>query len=173
LRSPRDKKEGGPEKEAAKRRRKEEPTGGMVSGNLNSSKPQEFEMAMSSTNGKSSGDVRGEVINNGVKLIGEIVLPGASELLEGRIGKGATAAGIGLLVPALSVSMFGPIPAIILGAGAALGARLWSYTDSLYPEKSWSFGQKTALDRLDDQFAEGKVSSEEYKQRRQVLLNRD
>jgi hypothetical protein len=146
----------------------------MVSGYSNSSKPQELQMAMSDAKSSGEGvDVRGKVINNGVKLIGEVLLPGASELLEGRIGKGAAAAGIGLLVPALSVSLLAPMTALILGGGVSLGARLWSYTDSLYPEKKWSFGQKTALDRLDDQFAEGKVSAEEYKQRREVLRNRD
>ena len=55
------------------------------------------------------------MINNGVKLFGELFLPGASELLEGRIGKGIAAAGVGLTVPVLSAAVLGPVAALIVG----------------------------------------------------------
>jgi hypothetical protein len=50
-----------------------------------------------------------DVINNGVKLVGEAVVPGASLLLEKHISAGLLAAGVGVLGSAALGSLLGPI----------------------------------------------------------------
>jgi uncharacterized membrane protein len=115
--------------------------------------------------------VRPQVINNGVKLIGEVLLPGASELLEGRIGKGVAAAGVGLGVPVLSAAVLGPVAALVVGGGTSLAVRFLSYTDSLTPEteRDWHFG-KSALDILDEKYANGEMPTDQYEERRKILM---
>lgn len=49
------------------------------------------------------------MINNGVKLVGEAVVPGASLLLEKHISAGLLAAGVGVLGSAALGSLLGPI----------------------------------------------------------------
>jgi uncharacterized membrane protein len=122
-------------------------------------------------NGGNNGNyVRPQVINNGVKLFGELFLPGASELLEGRIGKGIAAAGVGLSVPVLSAAVLGPVAALLVGGGSALAVRVLSFSDSLHPEKErdWHFG-KSAIDLLDEKYASGEITTEQYEERRKTL----
>jgi uncharacterized membrane protein len=109
------------------------------------------------------------VINNGVKLFGELFLPGASELLEGRIGKGIAAAGVGLTVPVLSAAVLGPVAALIVGGGTSLAVRVLSFSDSLQPEKEWHFGHKSAIELLDEKYANGEMTTEQYEERRRTL----
>jgi hypothetical protein len=146
---------------------------GVAETNGNGLKLQERKMAMPS-NGNNNHVVRPQVINNGIKLVGEVLLPGASELLEGRIGRGAFAAGVGLVVPAVSAAVFGPVAALVVGGGASLGARLFSYYDSLQPEgahllPSSSPSYKSPKEELDFQFIQGKISEGEYKRKKLVL----
>jgi hypothetical protein len=65
------------------------------------------------------------VLGNGLKLVGEVVVPGASELLEGRIGSGllhtVVAAGAGLLLSGTPV----------LAGLAILAVRANSYSRSV------------------------------------------
>jgi len=116
-----------------------------------------------------NGHLRPQVINNGVKLFGELFLPGASELLEGRIGKGIAAAGVGLSVPVLSAAVLGPVAALIVGGGTSLAVRVLSFSDSLQPEKEWSFGHKSAIELLDEKYANGEMTTEQYEERRRTL----
>lgn len=121
-------------------------------------------------NGNNGNYLRPQVINNGVKLFGELFLPGASELLEGRIGKGIAAAGVGLSVPVLSAAVLGPVAALIVGGGTSLAVRVLSFSDSLHPEKErdWHFG-KSAIDLLDEKYANGEMTTEQYEERRKTL----
>jgi len=120
-------------------------------------------------NGTNGNHLRPQVINNGVKLFGELFLPGASELLEGRIGKGMAAAGVGLTVPVLSAAVLGPVAALIVGGGTSLAVRVLSFSDSLQPEKDWSFGHKSAIELLDEKYANGEMTTEQYEERRRTL----
>ena len=122
-------------------------------------------------NGTNGNHLRPQVINNGVKLFGELFLPGASELLEGRIGKGIAAAGVGLTVPVLSAAVLGPVAALIVGGGTSLAVRVLSFSDSLHPEKDrdWHFG-KSAIDLLDEKYANGEMTTDQYEERRKTLL---
>ena len=120
-------------------------------------------------NGTNGNHLRPQVINNGVKLFGELFLPGASELLEGRIGKGIAAAGVGLTVPVLSAAVLGPVAALIVGGGTSLAVRVLSFSDSLQPEKDWSFGHKSAIELLDEKYANGEMTTEQYEERRRTL----
>jgi len=115
--------------------------------------------------------VRPQVINNGLKLIGEVLVPGASQLLEGRVGKGIAAVGVGLGVPVLSAAVLGPVAALIVGGGTSLAVRVLSYSDSLTPEtqREWRFG-KSPLDKLDEKYANGELATEEYEERRRTLM---
>jgi uncharacterized membrane protein len=121
-------------------------------------------------NGGANG-IRPQVVNNGLKLFGEVLLPGASELLEGRIAKGIAAAGVGLAVPVLSVAVLGPVAALLVGGGTSLAVRILSFSDSLRPEKErdWQFG-KSALNILDEKYANGDLTTEQYLERRKILL---
>jgi hypothetical protein len=125
------------------------------------------------TNGHVQG-LRPQVINNGIKLVGEVLLPGASELLEGRVGRGAVAAGIGLAVPALSAVLLGPVAALLVGGSVSLGTRVLSFYDSLHPE-DWLKHEvggrhfKTAREELDFLCAEGAITPAEYKERKAAL----
>jgi len=125
-------------------------------------------------NNQNGNHLRPQVINNGVKLFGELFLPGASELLEGRIGKGLAAAGVGLSVPVVSAAVLGPVAALLVGGGTSLAVRVLSFSDSLHPEKErdWTNfgGGKTALETLDDRYANGDMTKEEYEERRSTLM---
>jgi uncharacterized membrane protein len=61
--------------------------------------------------------------------------------------------------------------ALIVGGGAALGVRILSYSDSLTPEKQreWHLG-KSALDILDEKYASNEISTDQYNERRQILM---
>jgi len=114
--------------------------------------------------------IRSQVLQNGIKLVGEVLVPGASQLLEGRVGKGVTAAGVGLGVPALSAMLLGPIAALIVGRGTSIAVRLLSYSDSLTPDdqKDWGFRNK-AMDILEQRYARGEINTDEYLERKGAL----
>jgi len=92
-------------------------------------------------------------------------------LLEGRVGKGIAAVGVGLGVPVLSAAVLGPVAALIVGGGTSLAVRVLSYSDSLTPEtqREWRFG-KSPLDKLDEKYANGELATEEYEERRRTLM---
>jgi hypothetical protein len=135
-------------------------------------------MAMPSNGTSKNGNTqpfRPQVVNNGIKLVGEPLLPGASELLEGRIARGAVAAGVGLAVPALSSAVLGPFAALLVGGGVSLGTRLLSYYDSLQPD-TWLTSERgsrqtnrSAREELDFQYVQGKIPEDEYNRKKQVL----
>jgi hypothetical protein len=140
-------------------------------------KPQERKMAVPSDGTSKNNDglsFRPQVVNNGIKLVGEVLLPGASELLEGRIARGAAAAGVGLGVPVLSSVVLGPVAALLVGGGVSLGTRLLSYYDSLQPEP-WraELGSRqtnrSAREELDFQYVQGKISEDEYNRKKHAL----
>jgi len=62
------------------------------------------------------------VVENGVKLVGEVILPGASQMLDGKIGSGLlhTAAAVG------STLLLGP-----LGGLLSIAVRLNSFSSSV------------------------------------------
>jgi len=114
-----------------------------------------------------------DVVSNGVKLLGEAVLPGASQLLEKKVGKGAFFAGVGLGGPPLMVAMLGPVAGSIAGGAIAIGSRVFSYWDSL-PERTQGlldrFEMRTGPVRiLEERFARGEINVNEYKERRRAL----
>jgi len=114
-----------------------------------------------------------EVISNGVKLLGEAVLPGSSQLLEKRVGKGAVFAGVGLGGPPLMVAMLGPVAGGIVGGAIAIGSRVLSYWDSL-PERTQGLLdqfdiRKTPVDILEERYARGEINTNDYKERRRAL----
>jgi hypothetical protein len=78
-----------------------------------------------STNGNNQIDIPG--LNNGVKLLGEAVVPGASLLLENHIGAGVLVGAAGLLGGAALGSAFGPL-GYLLGR---YGASVVSFSQSL------------------------------------------
>lgn len=65
------------------------------------------------------------VVGNGVKLVGEVVVPGASELLEGRVASGL----LHNLLAVGAVSLLGGMP--LLAGLAALAVRANSYSRSV------------------------------------------
>jgi hypothetical protein len=74
-----------------------------------------------------------EKSTNTVKLVGEIFVPGASQMIEGNVGNGAAHFLLGgLLVAALA-------PAAPLLAGlVGIGVRLNSFSSSLYGKNLWN-----------------------------------
>jgi len=76
-------------------------------------------------NGDNKLDI--QVLNNGVKLLGEAVVPGASLLLEKHIGAGLLMSGLGVLGAAALGTTFGPLGYIL----TRYGASAVSYSQSL------------------------------------------
>jgi hypothetical protein len=70
-----------------------------------------------------------QVLNNGVKLVGETIVPGASLLLENHVGGGLTYAALGVLGGMALKSAFGPLGYIL----ARYGASAASFSQSLQP----------------------------------------
>jgi hypothetical protein len=68
-----------------------------------------------------------KVLNNGVKLLGETLVPGASLLLEKHIGAGLALGAIGVLGGAAFGSAFGPLGYVL----ARYGASAVSFSQSL------------------------------------------
>jgi len=64
-------------------------------------------------------------VGNGLKLVGEVVLPGASELLEGRVGSGL----LHNLVAIGAASLLAGTP--LLAGLAAIAVRANSYSRSV------------------------------------------
>ena len=70
-------------------------------------------------------DTQSTVVGNGLKLVGEVVVPGASELLEGRIGSGL----LHNLLAIGAASLLSGAP--VLAGLAALAVRANSYSRSV------------------------------------------
>jgi hypothetical protein len=70
-----------------------------------------------------------EVLNNGVKLVGEAVVPGASLLLERNVGGGLAMAALGVIGGMAAGSVFGPLGYVL----ARYGASAASFSQSLNP----------------------------------------
>jgi hypothetical protein len=70
-----------------------------------------------------------EVLNNGVKLVGEAVVPGASLLLERNVGGGLAMAALGVIGGMAAGSVFGPLGYVL----ARYGASAASFSQSLSP----------------------------------------
>jgi len=81
------------------------------------------------SNGNSPDDKQLDikVLNNGVKLLGETLVPGASLLLEKHIGAGLALGAIGVLGGAAFGSAFGPLGYVL----ARYGASAVSFSQSL------------------------------------------
>ncbi|MDR3516549.1 MAG: hypothetical protein P4M00_12065 [Azospirillaceae bacterium] len=77
-------------------------------------------------------------ISNGVKLLGEVVLPGSSQLLKGHIASGTAH----LVVAGVGVALLAPV-APILGGLFALGVRLNSLSKSVRGENLWQAARPT------------------------------
>lgn len=67
------------------------------------------------------------VLNNGVKLVGEALVPGASLLLEKHIAAGVTLGAVGVLGGAAFGSVFGPLGYLL----ARYGASVLSFSQSM------------------------------------------
>jgi hypothetical protein len=70
-----------------------------------------------------------EVLNNGVKLVGEAVVPGASLLLERNVSGGLAMAALGVIGGMAAGSVFGPLGYVL----ARYGASAASFSQSLEP----------------------------------------
>jgi len=116
---------------------------------------------------------RSDVISNGVKILGEAVLPGASELLEKRVAKGAVFAGVGLGAPPLMVALLGPVAGGIVGGALAIGTRVVSYWDSMPERTEGLFDRfersRTPLQILEERYARSEINTTEYQERRRAL----
>jgi hypothetical protein len=73
-----------------------------------------------------------ERTTNTVKLIGEAFVPGASQLIEGRVGSGAAH----LVLGGLLVAVLAPVAPIVAGL-VGLGVRLNSYSSSMSGKNLW------------------------------------
>jgi len=65
-------------------------------------------------------------VGNGVKLVGEIVVPGASELIEGNVRSGVGH----FLIGGVLVAVLAPISPLLAGL-TGIGVRLNSYAQSV------------------------------------------
>jgi len=79
-------------------------------------------------------DGQSDVVSNGVKLVGEAILPGASQILDGRIGNGL----LHTLASGLSVGMLGPIGGLL-----SLVIRLNSFSSSVNNRNLWELATET------------------------------
>ena len=72
------------------------------------------------------------VFANGIKMVGEAIVPGASLLMDGRLGNGAAHALVGLGARAL----LGPIGVVLVAADSysksVSGKYLWNHIGSLF-----------------------------------------
>jgi len=79
-------------------------------------------------------DGQSTVLGNGVKLVGELAIPGASQMLEGRIGNGL----IHTVVAGAAVALLGPI-----GGLASFLVRLNSYSSSINNRNLWEVASES------------------------------
>src|SRR6266446_3538501 len=70
-----------------------------------------------------------EVLNNGVKLVGEAIVPGAALLMEKNVGSGLAFTALGELGGMAAGSVFGPLGYIL----ARYGASAASFAQSIQP----------------------------------------
>jgi len=124
--------------------------------------------------GSSSGSP--QVVDNGVKLLGEVVLPGASALMENRVARGAIYAGLGLGGPPLIMAALGGAAGAVLGGAMAIGTRFLSFADSLSERPAGGGGlwkklgsSGSALQVLEERYARGEINTAEYMERRHTL----
>jgi len=68
------------------------------------------------------------VVGNAVKLVGEVVLPGASKIIDGNIISGLAHTA----VSAIALAALGPVGGLV-----SLGARLNSYNSSVNQRNLW------------------------------------
>ena len=85
--------------------------------------PEPKTVETSQRNNVSDGKASVPHVINGVKLIGEVLVPGASELIEGRMAKGVAALSAGLGLPVLSALVLGPVAALLVGGGSSIAVR--------------------------------------------------
>jgi hypothetical protein len=88
--------------------------------------------------------VTDHIVDNGVRLAGEVFVPGASQFLNGNIGSGlahnllAGAAGLGLVASGV---------APIIGTVAILAVRLNSFSTAVTGRNFWDGGVEALVDR--------------------------
>jgi hypothetical protein len=70
---------------------------------------------------------------NAVKLVGEVLVPGASQFIEGRVASGAAH----LLLGGLAMAVLAPAAPLLAGL-VGLGVRLDSYSSSVTGRGLWS-----------------------------------
>jgi hypothetical protein len=70
---------------------------------------------------------------NTVKLVGEVFVPGASQLVEGNVGSGAAH----LVLGGLLVAALAPVAPVLAGL-VGLGVRLNSFSSSIYGKNLWN-----------------------------------
>jgi len=75
-----------------------------------------------------------DVVSNGVKLVGEVVLPGASQMLDGQIGKGLLHA----LASGIAVAALGPVGGLV-----SLAVRLNSFSSSVNNRNLWALASES------------------------------
>jgi len=73
-------------------------------------------------------DGQSDVVGNGVKLVGEVILPGASQMLDGRIGSGL----LHTLASGLAIAALGPIGGLV-----SVAVRLNSFSSSVNNRNLW------------------------------------
>jgi hypothetical protein len=76
---------------------------------------------------RSSTESTENVTANAVKLVGEIFVPGASQLMAGRVGSGLAH----LLLGGLAVAVLTPVAPVLAGL-VGLGVRMDSYSESVH-----------------------------------------
>jgi hypothetical protein len=69
-----------------------------------------------------------DVVGNGVKLVGEAILPGASQMLDGRVGNGL----LHTAASGLALAMLGPIGGLV-----SIAIRLNSFSSSVNNRNLW------------------------------------
>lgn len=75
-----------------------------------------------------------DVVGNGVKLVGEAILPGASQMLDGRIGSGL----LHTLASGVALAALGPIGGLI-----SIAVRLNSFSSSVNKQNLWDLTSET------------------------------
>ena len=85
-----------------------------------------------------------QVLNNGVKLLGESVVPGASLLLEKHITAGVLLGALGVIGGAAFGKMFGPLGYILARYGASAISFSQSVADPPPPTTTTNGGASSA-----------------------------
>jgi len=75
-----------------------------------------------------------DVVGNGMKLVGEVVMPGASQILDGQIGRGL----LHTLVSGLAMATLGPVGGLV-----SLAVRLNSFSSSVNSRNLWELASET------------------------------